>query len=896
MRRCLGCFENINDTLEICPFCGYVVGTPAEDESYLEPGTLLSGRYLIGKVIRKDYVGVVYAAWDQNANMKVAVREYLPEDSSIRLAGSTQVVPSGDEKKKQFDDGFNEFVDEAKRLFAGGGKLRLFDCIAENGTAYMIMENPEKKKPAAPVKASAPAFAPKKPAVTAPEPAKSTPAINVIKAEKKDNVGYNLSRKISLLPMWVKIVVPAVIVLGAVAVILITNGVFDSIGKDRTAETSEAPIEEQIIMPAEVLTWGFHSYACFDHCEKWEEAEEYCEALGGHLGVITSREENDVILTYIQTRGFDNVYIGYSDSEIEGVWRWVNGEQSSFTNWNEGEPNAFTNEEDYAVFTALASGAWNDGDYSPRVEDGSICFMCEWDSVVTGESNVTYEELTAEAGPQDDSGADSADVAGAVPAAAVAAGGIRPHILIDKSSEYDSDFERTESLEIKLAGTEADSFPGLESALSVFNQKIADRIASINANNGNIGAEVDAEVIRADERIVSIAYSFYDPYYGAHGDDSYGMTLDTATGAEITLSDVVVDINGFNAIVNSRIDAVYGNAVWEPGADHVSRYDPNDPLSYIFTVGNEGVTVYFECLDILNVTLGEPVKITVTYSENPALFSDYYFTDVGDYIEWWDGHPVFLDVDSDGVADEVSVEFIIDERELRVHLGQQTITDEQEGLYNTSLFIVRKNGVYYVYAFMMMENDYVFLEVFNLLDRVFEGSDVRSTPACIWFDDGYGTSPEQRFPCVTDPDDFVLVSQMYTLSNCYDGYRSYRVGDDGIPEAVENYYQCLSTLVLCPKIDIACDLVDEYGNVIGQAVIPTGTYLFHLRTDNLTYVDFQQVGDNLEITEYGAHLTGLSDPDYTREIYRVYVDRSGWPQLVNGIDENECFDGIAYGG
>ena len=166
MRRCLGCFENVNDSLEICPFCGYVVGTPAEDELYLEPGTMLSGRYLIGKVIRKDYVGVVYAAWDQSSDMKVAIREYLPEDCATRLAGSSEVVPVGDENKKKFDDGYNDFVEEAKNLFGGGGKLKLFDCIAENGTAYMIMESPEKKKSETAVKSSAaPVSAPKKPEV-----------------------------------------------------------------------------------------------------------------------------------------------------------------------------------------------------------------------------------------------------------------------------------------------------------------------------------------------------------------------------------------------------------------------------------------------------------------------------------------------------------------------------------------------------------------------------------------------------------------------------------------------------------------------------------------------------------------------------------------------------------
>lgn len=909
MKRCLGCFERIKDELDICPFCGYVVGTPAEDEKYLEPGTLLSGRYLIGKVLRKDYVGVVYTAWDKSSNMKVAVREYLPEDCSTRLAGSQDVVPIGDDNKKQFDEGFNEFVAEAKRLFAGGGKLKLFDCIAENGTAYMIMESPDKKKSPVSVKKetvpATPAFAPKKAAVPTTKPPKSEP-INVIKAEKKDNVGYNLSRKISLLPTWVKVVVPTVIVLGAVAAVLISNGVLDSIGKKNATETTEEPIENQITIPAEVFTWGYHSYACFDHCEKWEEAEEYCEALGGHLAVITSQEENDVILTYIQVRGFDNVYIGYSDSEIEGVWRWVNGERSNYTNWNEGEPNAFTNDEDYAVFTALSSGAWNDSDYSPRVEDGAICFMCEWESVVTGESNITYEELIEEFDPQDilndEEEAETDVVIENVSAEVDNIDDVtRPHVMMAMTTSYNYDAwtENIVSMNLSLDGEEANVYPALANSLDSF----GDRVASYVSNNDEgLGLEFSADVVRADDKLVSVAYMYYNPYYGAHGFDAYGATFDTVTGEQLTLSDVVVDIVGFNAVVNGKIDSLYSHDVWELGADHTSGYDPNDANSYRFTVGNEGVTLYFEPLDFLIVELGYPVEITVTYAEYPSLFSDYYFSGVGDYIEIWDGHQICIDVDGDGATDALTVEFYPDDRELRVSKNQQTITDNHEGLEKTDLYLVRKNGIYYLYAFMMMESDHEFLELFNLRDLLFVNSDMFSSPGSIGFSSSEDWSVIERlYSCITDPERFCLLSSGYLISNFYSKYQFYHVGDDGAPIENDDVYNCVSNTVLRSKIDIESDLVNENGEVIGSTTIPSGTYLVHVRTDGETYVDFQQIPEAIvQTSDYGSGYTfttsSSSSLNSNSEIYRVYVNSSDWPRLINGIDESDCFDGIMYGG
>ena len=402
--------------------------------------------------------------------------------------------------------------------------------------------------------------------------------------------------------------------------------------------------------------------------------------------------------------------------------------------------------------------------------------------------------------------------------------------------------------------------------------------------------------MRADERIVSVEYSYYDPFYGAHGNDSYGVTFDTATGTELTLSDIVVDVAGFNATVNNKIDSYYSNAVWEPGADHVSRYDPNDSSSYRFTVGNEGVTVYFESLDFLGVELGEPVIITVTYSENPALFNDNYFNNVGDYIEWWDGQPVCLDFNGDGVCEDLSIEFFIDERELRLYCGQQTITDYQEGLELLGQYIVRRNGIYYVYSHMMMENDYEFIEVFDTNNMTFLGSDMEVSPGYLW--DG----EVHHKMCLTDPDRMQFFSRMGLISNFYTGYRFYRIGEDGYPEAIDSVFMCNSFYPIRTEVEISCDLVNENGEVIGQTTIPAGTYLVHVRSGGGSYVDFQQVDESeIEIDNYGNgyysfYMHNSHAIDYNSDIFRLYVEGSSWPRMVNGIAEDTLFSGVQYGG
>ena len=142
-QRCLGCMELFGNEFEVCPHCGYVVGTEVEEAIHLETGSLLHERYIVGKVLGYGGFGVTYIGWDGRLEQKVAIKEYLPGEFSTRIPGRSQVKVFEGEKSEQFNDGLKKFIEEAKHLAKfqnEPGIVKIFDSFEENDTAYIIME------------------------------------------------------------------------------------------------------------------------------------------------------------------------------------------------------------------------------------------------------------------------------------------------------------------------------------------------------------------------------------------------------------------------------------------------------------------------------------------------------------------------------------------------------------------------------------------------------------------------------------------------------------------------------------------------------------------------------------------------------------------------------------
>lgn len=143
MRRCLGCMEEFQEGQEICPHCGYAVGTCAVEVYHLEPGSILVNKYLVGKAVGYGGFGVTYIGYDIVLERKVAIKEYLPGEFATRVPGQEQVTVYEGEKREQYDSGIEKFLDEAKRLAKfdhTDGIVHIYDSFLANATAYIIME------------------------------------------------------------------------------------------------------------------------------------------------------------------------------------------------------------------------------------------------------------------------------------------------------------------------------------------------------------------------------------------------------------------------------------------------------------------------------------------------------------------------------------------------------------------------------------------------------------------------------------------------------------------------------------------------------------------------------------------------------------------------------------
>ena len=125
-----------------CPSCGFTEGTPAEQAFMLNPGTMLSGRYLIGTSLGFGGFGVTYRAWDNELDTLVAIKEYYPSGLVQRTPGEKEVILAAGNRKDEFEQGLNRFLDEARNMakFTSPNIVGVSNYFEENHTGYIVME------------------------------------------------------------------------------------------------------------------------------------------------------------------------------------------------------------------------------------------------------------------------------------------------------------------------------------------------------------------------------------------------------------------------------------------------------------------------------------------------------------------------------------------------------------------------------------------------------------------------------------------------------------------------------------------------------------------------------------------------------------------------------------
>ena len=139
---CYNCFQERETQEGPCPYCGFDL---AENEKKfpvaLRAGTVLNGRYIIGRVLGQGGFGITYLALDTQLNAKVAIKEFMPNDIATRIG--TTVSVAMDSKSEEFAYGAERFQEEARTLakFIGNPNIAaVTSYFDENDTSYFVMD------------------------------------------------------------------------------------------------------------------------------------------------------------------------------------------------------------------------------------------------------------------------------------------------------------------------------------------------------------------------------------------------------------------------------------------------------------------------------------------------------------------------------------------------------------------------------------------------------------------------------------------------------------------------------------------------------------------------------------------------------------------------------------
>jgi len=123
---------------------------------------------------------------------------------------------------------------------------------------------------------------------------------------------------------------------------------------------------------------GDHCYFLSTEKKNWFAAETFCRNESGHLASVHSDATSDIVWGMMNRTSLDVIWIGGSDTEEEGVWKWADCTPWNFTVWWTGEPNNQGDEDCLEVYVfddqhqhKDANKKWNDDKCSK--EEGFVC-------------------------------------------------------------------------------------------------------------------------------------------------------------------------------------------------------------------------------------------------------------------------------------------------------------------------------------------------------------------------------------------------------------------------------------------------------------------------------------------------------------------------------------------
>ncbi len=137
--RCHKCMNEISDPGQPCSNCGWHQDTPAP-EGALQPGSVLAGRYYIGRAAYQNAECFVYAAYDKEEDARIWLREFFPHHMARRgLTGQEVLVTA--ENLIDFEDwreDFRQLYADLKKVGHLHAVTPVLEVFEGGGTVYVV--------------------------------------------------------------------------------------------------------------------------------------------------------------------------------------------------------------------------------------------------------------------------------------------------------------------------------------------------------------------------------------------------------------------------------------------------------------------------------------------------------------------------------------------------------------------------------------------------------------------------------------------------------------------------------------------------------------------------------------------------------------------------------------
>lgn len=458
------------------------------------------------------------------------------------------------------------------------------------------------------------------------------------------------------------------------------------------------------------------------------------------------------------------------------------------------------------------------------------------------------------------------------------------------SENMGEDLVQVKYKEILLEDCCAEQYPNLKQAIGKMNadeqtsietvyQRMMDQVNGFSEEGYAVPytyeVNENAYVRRADENIISVMYRRWECWKNAHVDRSlWGVNIDPVTGENISLEDVVTNINKIPAMVseyiikyNQQSDTTFYVDVEQYVREHLGELKWN--MDYF------GLNIYFDAYELDSYAAGD-FCVVIPFADEPNLFIEKY-KDVPDCygMQLRDAEYCYVDLNNDSKIDKVQITSEENEYDMmgyKISVNDTVISGEFK-FYNVDAYLLKaEDEQWYLYVQGVSENDYRTIDVYHIEVTGIEKVDSVNAG---WYSVMLDENDRYAEQIFTDPGAFKLDTRTDYLSTVT-AYKSYEIGNDGMPITDDSWYQLQNKWIFILKQPVDAELVDENtGEIMGNVSLKKGEEVQYVRTDDKTMAD-------------------LKRSDGT--IVRVEVDTENWPRTIDGVEIETIFDGIIFAG